>query len=267
MERHRLAAGRARDDSVTVADVDAGDDADRVRHGGGGPRGSTRIPDCLGDANSPSDPRGIGGTEPVPLTDRDGDTERSGGVGKTPPGLVADTSRGARWQWAACGDQLKSSGMTTEYSISETDDFAAADLRRLLVDFAEDEQTHFDHPLRTTAEITEQASGVRRNFVGDNVIYVARDAEGRAVGLAWCALYDPGNGLEGELVELIVEPQWRGRGVAKALCAKVMHLFRSRGVSFASVWTRGDNPAALAVYESAGFRPTEQTVLTWLPLD
>ena len=45
-----------------------------------------------------------------------------------------------------------------------------------------------------------------------------------------------------------------------------MELIRSRHVTFASVWTRGNNPAALAVYRAAGFRPTEQTVLTWLPL-
>ena len=154
-----------------------------------------------------------------------------------------------------------------EYTIEPAGDFSQDDIRRLLVDFAADEQTHFDHPQRTVAEIIEQASAVKRNFVGDNIVYVARDAEGRAVGLAWCALFDPGNGLEGELVELIVEPRWRGRGVAKALCAEVMTLFRDRGVSFASVWTRGDNPAALAVYQSAGFRRTEQTVLTWLPLD
>ena len=33
-----------------------------------------------------------------------------------------------------------------------------------------------------------------------------------------------------------------------------------------TVWTRPDNPLALAVYRHHGFRPTEQTVLTWLPL-
>jgi hypothetical protein len=45
-----------------------------------------------------------------------------------------------------------------------------------------------------------------------------------------------------------------------------MEVIRERQVTFACVWTRGDNPAALAAYEAAGFAPTEQTVLTWLPL-
>ena len=49
--------------------------------------------------------------------------------------------------------------------------------------------------------------------------------------------------------------------------AEAMQLIRRREVTFACVWTRGDNEAALAAYISAGFGPTEQTVLTWLPLE
>ena len=33
-----------------------------------------------------------------------------------------------------------------------------------------------------------------------------------------------------------------------------------------AVWTRENNPQAVRVYEEAGFRRTEQLVLTWLPL-
>ena len=47
--------------------------------------------------------------------------------------------------------------------------------------------------------------------------------------------------------------------------AEAVDLFRRRLVTFASVWTRESNPAAMAAYRSAGFAPTEQTVLTWLP--
>jgi len=41
---------------------------------------------------------------------------------------------------------------------------------------------------------------------------------------------------------------------------------RSRVVSFACVWTRDDNAGAVRAYRSAGFAPTEQVVLSWLPL-
>jgi ribosomal protein S18 acetylase RimI-like enzyme len=80
-------------------------------------------------------------------------------------------------------------------------------------------------------------------------------------------LFDPGTGLEGEVAELYVAPSARSHGVATALLDEAMALFRLRNVTFASVWTRDDNPAALAAYRAAGFVPTEQTVLTWLPLE
>jgi ribosomal protein S18 acetylase RimI-like enzyme len=79
-------------------------------------------------------------------------------------------------------------------------------------------------------------------------------------------LFDPGTGLEAELAELYVAPQARGAGVARALVSAAMALLRRRHVSFACVWTREDNPAALAAYRAAGFAPTDQAVLSWLPL-
>jgi ribosomal protein S18 acetylase RimI-like enzyme len=88
----------------------------------------------------------------------------------------------------------------------------------------------------------------------------------RAIGLCWVVLFDPGTGLEGEVAELYVRPDARGRGVASSLVRAAIDLMRDRRVTFAAVWTRNDNPAALAAYRAAGFKPTEQTVLTWLPL-
>ena len=68
------------------------------------------------------------------------------------------------------------------------------------------------------------------------------------------------------MAELYVRPDGRGQGVAHRLMAAAMDLIRSREVTFACVWTRGDNHAAVAAYQAAGFVPTQQTVLTWLPL-
>jgi ribosomal protein S18 acetylase RimI-like enzyme len=154
-----------------------------------------------------------------------------------------------------------------KYSIGEARAEESEAVLRLLVDFAANEQKHYDHPQQSQDEIEADTGTVRRHFVGENVVFCARSSSGEVIGLAWCSLFDPGNGLEGELIELVVEPEWRGQGIAKDLCKRAMALFRERGVAFASVWTRGDNPAAMAVYRAAGFRPTEQAVLTWLPLD
>jgi ribosomal protein S18 acetylase RimI-like enzyme len=139
------------------------------------------------------------------------------------------------------------------------------DVHRLLVELALEDQEGYAHPRESREGIDQRTGPIARRFVGENRLFVAREADGRVAGLCWCVLFDPGTGLEGEVAELYVEPAARGRGVADALVGEAMGLFRDRAVSFASVWTRPDNLAALAAYRRHGFRPTEQTVLTWLP--
>ena len=140
------------------------------------------------------------------------------------------------------------------------------EVQRLLLELGMEEQESYDHPRETRAEIVERTGPVAPSFAGENVVYVARDAGGRALGLCWCVLFDPGTGLEGEVAELYVEPAERGQGIATALVGEAMQLFRNRAATFVSVWTHPGNLAALAVYHHHGFEPTEQTVLTWLPL-
>jgi ribosomal protein S18 acetylase RimI-like enzyme len=140
------------------------------------------------------------------------------------------------------------------------------DVHRLLVELGLEDQERYDHPRDTRQEIAARTGPIAPSFRGENVVLVARGQTGHAIGLCWCVLFDPGTGLEGEVAELYVEPAARGRGVATALVGEAMRLFRERAVSFVAVWTRPDNPVALAVYRRHGFEPTEQAVLTWLPL-
>lgn len=135
----------------------------------------------------------------------------------------------------------------------------------MLVDLTLTEQVHYDHPSESRDEVQRRLR-VAPAFSGENHLLVARDAPGRAVGVCWVVLFDPGTGLEAELAELYVRPEVRGGGVARSLVAEAVALLRRRNVSFAAVWTRGNNEAALAAYRAAGFAPTEQAVLTWLPL-
>jgi ribosomal protein S18 acetylase RimI-like enzyme len=135
----------------------------------------------------------------------------------------------------------------------------------MLVDLTLAEQEHYDHP-RETREEVDRRLRVEPTFTGENHLLIARDANGHAVGVCWMVLFDPGTGPEGEIAELYVRPEARGGGVARRLVSEAIALLRRRHVSFASVWTREDNTAALAAYRAAGFAPTEQAVLTWLPL-
>jgi ribosomal protein S18 acetylase RimI-like enzyme len=141
-----------------------------------------------------------------------------------------------------------------------------AGVRSLLVDLAMEEQDKYDHPRQSRAQVEAGMPPLRGSFVGENRVFVARDPGGRALGVCWCVLFDPGTGLEGEVAELYVEPGMRGQGIAGLLLREAMGLFRARGVTFVCVWTRDDNPAAIAAYRRAGFGDTEQRVLTWLPL-
>lgn len=154
--------------------------------------------------------------------------------------------------------------MDGEVSIAEMSG-GEPEVAALLVDLTLQEQEHFDHPPETRAEV-ERRLRVAPEFTGENRLLVARDAQGHPVGVCWVVIFDPGTGLEGEIAELYVRPEARGGGVARQLVAEAMALLRRRHVSFASVWTRDDNPAALAAYRAAGFAPTTQAVLTWLPL-
>jgi ribosomal protein S18 acetylase RimI-like enzyme len=157
-------------------------------------------------------------------------------------------------------------GDLDDVRIETLDDHQDAQVRAMLVDLALAEQRHYDHPEESSTQLSARLSTAPR-FSGENHILVARTDDGAPIGLCWVVLFDPGTGLEAEIAELYVRPLGRGRGVARRLMADAMELIRSREVTFACVWTRGDNEAALAAYIAAGFAPTEQTVLTWLPLE
>lgn len=150
-------------------------------------------------------------------------------------------------------------------NVAELGDEPDDDVLEMLTDLLAGEQHHYDHPTESRDEIRARLNSSPR-FTGENHLLVARDEQGAPQGLCWVVLFDPGTGLEGEVAELYVKRDARGAGVARRLVAQAVELFRTRHVTFACVWTRGDNPSAVAAYRSAGFSPTEQAVLTWLPI-
>jgi ribosomal protein S18 acetylase RimI-like enzyme len=139
-------------------------------------------------------------------------------------------------------------------------------VRPLLRELMLAEQRHYDHPQLTETEIEHDvANAPAARFSGENVILAARAGD-KVVGLCWCVLFNPGTGLEGEVAEVYVDPEFRSHGIGRQLLRQAVELFRQRNVTFAAVWTRESNPQAVRLYEEAGFRRTEQLVLTWLPL-
>ena len=141
-------------------------------------------------------------------------------------------------------------------------------IKPLLVELHLAEQVHYaDHPQLPREEIERHLAQVPSAFRGENVIFVVRDEVGNVVGFSWIVLYDPGTGLEGEVAELYVAEDHRGRGIGEMLVRRAVRLFAERRVTLAYVWTRPDNEAAIRLYRGAGFEPNRQLVMTWYPIE
>lgn len=80
---------------------------------------------------------------------------------------------------------------------------------------------------------------------------VARDAAGRAQGCV--ALVDRGG--YAEVKRLYVRPLWRGLGLARALMAALEAEASARGLAEILLETGSRLGAAVALYESLGYRP------------
>ncbi len=141
-------------------------------------------------------------------------------------------------------------------------------IKPLLVDLHMGEQVHYsDHPQLSRRAIEDHLATVPTTFRGENVVFAVRDEIGEVIGFCWIVLFDPGTGLEGEVAEVYVAPEHRGRGVGEMLMQQAVRLFRERRVTLGYVWTRPDNEAAVRLYQSAGFEHNRQLVLTWYPTE
>src|ERR1700681_4936588 len=126
-------------------------------------------------------------------------------------------------------------GDIDDVRIDILEDHDDAEVRAMLVDLALGEQPHYRHPTETSEELTERLRPAP-HFLGDNHILVARARDGRALGLCWIVLFDPGTGLEAEVAELYVRPEGRGQGLPHPLIAEAMAVLPKPGVTFACVW-------------------------------
>jgi ribosomal protein S18 acetylase RimI-like enzyme len=139
-------------------------------------------------------------------------------------------------------------------------------IKPLLVELHLSEQVHYsDHPQLSRGEIERHLTDVPAAFRGENVIFAVRDEIGQVVGFCWIVLYDPGTGLEGEVAEVFVAAEHRGRGIGEMLVREAVRLFDERHVTLGYVWTRPDNESAVRLYRSVGFEPNRQLVMTWYP--
>ena len=75
------------------------------------------------------------------------------------------------------------------------------------------------------------------------------------------------NYKRGWVEDVCVRRPWRRRGLARALIAQVLQIFKGRGMTQAALGVDTENlTGALRVYESVGFRPTKRYSIYRKPL-
>jgi ribosomal protein S18 acetylase RimI-like enzyme len=81
------------------------------------------------------------------------------------------------------------------------------------------------------------------------LLFVARDIACRVVGVAQCW-------ASAFIKDLAVHPEWRRRGLGRALLLHAFGVFKSRGATTVSLKVEADNPSgAMRLYQSVGMYP------------
>jgi len=119
---------------------------------------------------------------------------------------------------------------------------ALADAPGALGEFLEEERGFPAEYWQSIAEDTHQADGR---------VCVVAEEDGLLVGMVGGDFRPDDRAVH--LVALWVEPAVRGRGVGRALVDALVVWARERAAGRVELWVVDDNPAAAAVYESAGF--------------
>ncbi len=131
-------------------------------------------------------------------------------------------------------------------SVREATAADADAIGRLLHDFNREFDEPAPEPAQLAARVRELEAG------GDTGLLVAGQAPvGLAVMRFRLSIWTPG--LECYLAELYVVPQWRSRGIGRALMEAALDHARARGADYVDLGTAETDVAARRLYESLGF--------------
>jgi len=87
-----------------------------------------------------------------------------------------------------------------------------------------------------------------------SLVFVVWSCESEIVGVAHCW-------TSAFVKDLAVHPDWRRRGIGKALLCHAFAIFKSRGAARVRLKVQSDNPSgAIRLYHEVGMRPISQGV-------
>src|SRR5947209_3455854 len=96
----------------------------------------------------------------------------------------------------------------------------------------------------------------------NQLLFCARDEAGEQVGILWLSLVHPRGAPDTAFVyDIEIVPDRRGQGYGRAVLAAGEDVLRGYGVRSLGLNVFGDNPTAIRLYETSGFRVTSQHML------
>ena len=104
-----------------------------------------------------------------------------------------------------------------------------------------------------------------RETVSTQTLLVARDDEGRIIGMLTLVLYRVSSGLKGRIEDVIVDESVRGQGVGEALAREGMKRASAAGVLMLELTSMPYRSAANRLYKRLGFVRKPTNVFVWWP--
>ena len=103
-------------------------------------------------------------------------------------------------------------------------------------------------------------AGLRDMVQNKNILFgVVRDKD-HVIGMGLVIIITKPRGRTGYLEEMVVDEAYRGRGIGTDLTKKLIAFARAKKVSHIELTSRPHRTAAIALYESVGFKQKETNV-------
>ena len=101
--------------------------------------------------------------------------------------------------------------------------------------------------------------------VSTQTLLVARDEEGRIIGMLTLVLYRVSSGLKGRIEDVVVEETARGQGIGEALTREGMKRASAAGVLMLELTSMPYRQPANRLYKKLGFVRKPTNVYVWWP--
>ena len=136
-------------------------------------------------------------------------------------------------------------------------------LDQAVADYADDKRRALDIPAEAALTLSERsfADLLPEGLATPDHRILAAVAGEVVVGMVWIALRRDHGRVECFIYDIVVEEAHRRKGHGRAMLAAVDRLAKDMGADKVALHVFGDNPGAIALYRSAGYRVTDLTMV------